>query len=212
MSVEIRPFTAEDYEAIVEIGNRLFPEYPSTVEETRHEDEHRDPKCKFARFVAELDDRVVGFARYAQSSVMYHPQKFEINVQVAPEHQGRGIGKALYEHLLKELEPFDPIKEPEKLGVVDPLDEREERSVHRWERSRALLGMKPSITREDLLACLRDHDGHPFSICRHPGEKDPEERYQTVVSVLMDLHERKMWIGDGPPCTSDYQEAGLAFA
>jgi GNAT superfamily N-acetyltransferase len=41
---------------------------------------------------------------------MYHPQKFEINVQVAPEHQGKGIGKALYEHLLEELKPFDPIK------------------------------------------------------------------------------------------------------
>lgn len=110
MTLKIRPFTPEDYEAIVEIGNRLFPEYPSTVEEIRHEDEHRDPKCKFQRWVAELGGRVVGFARYGQSSVMYHPRKFEINVQVAPEHQGKGIGKALYEHLLRELEPFDPIK------------------------------------------------------------------------------------------------------
>jgi GNAT superfamily N-acetyltransferase len=110
MGLRIRPFESKDYEAVVEIGNRLFPEYPDTVDEVRYQDEHRDPKCKFQRFVAELGGRVVGHARYDQSSAMYHPQKFEIGVFVDPEHQGRGIGKALYEHLLEALAPFDPIK------------------------------------------------------------------------------------------------------
>jgi L-amino acid N-acyltransferase YncA len=110
MSLHIRPFTPEDYQAIVEIGNRLFPEYPDTVEEVRYSDENRDPKCEFRRLVAELEGRVVGYAQYGQSSAMYHPRKFEIGVYVEPACQGRGIGKALYERLRKELEPFDPIK------------------------------------------------------------------------------------------------------
>ncbi len=110
MELKIRPFRPEDYEAIVAIGNRIFPEYPETVEETRYQDEHRDLKCKFQRFVAELSGRVVGHAHYGQSPSMYHPRKFEIGIFVDPDFQGKGIGKALYEHLLKALEPFDPIK------------------------------------------------------------------------------------------------------
>ena len=110
MDLRVRAFTPEDYETIVEIGNRLFPEYPDTVEEVRHYDENRDPKCKHQRFVAELEDRIVGHAHYGQSPAMYHPQKFEIGVYVEPDCQGRGIGRALYGHLLKALEPFDPIK------------------------------------------------------------------------------------------------------
>ena len=102
--------------------------------------------------------------------------------------------------------------DPDKLGVVDPMDEREERSVHRLERSRTLLGERCPISREDLLECLRDHDGYPFSVCRHPGEKYPDEHYQTVVSVLMDLQEQKLWISDGPPCEREYQEVRLALA
>jgi isopenicillin-N N-acyltransferase-like protein len=100
--------------------------------------------------------------------------------------------------------------DPDALGVVEPLDEREERSIHRLRRSRELLGEKRPISREDLQRCLRDHDGYPFSVCRHPGEQEPpHERYQTVVSVLMDLHTRAMWISDGLPCESEYQELRL---
>jgi isopenicillin-N N-acyltransferase-like protein len=100
--------------------------------------------------------------------------------------------------------------DPDALGVVEPLEEREERSIHRLRRSRELLGEKRPISREDLLQCLRDHDGYPFSVCRHPGEQDPpHERYQTVVSVMLDLHTRSMWISDGPPCESGYQELRL---
>jgi len=109
MGFEIRPFTPQDYPRIVEIGNRIFPEYLDTVEEARHRDECRDPKCRFMRFVAEDQGAVVAFAQYDQAAAMYHPHKFEIGIYVDPDHQGRGIGSALYDHLLRELEPFDPI-------------------------------------------------------------------------------------------------------
>jgi GNAT superfamily N-acetyltransferase len=108
MDLKIRTFTPGDYEKIVEIGNRIFPEYLDTVEEVRHRDECRDPKCRFKRFVAEHRGDIVGFAHYDQSAAMYHPRKFEIGVYVDPDHQGCGIGSALYDHLLRELEPFEP--------------------------------------------------------------------------------------------------------
>lgn len=134
-----------------------------------------------------------------------HPQEGVLDLEAAP----RGVLRLVAEQGL--LVHTNHFLEPEKLGVIDPLDEREERSHHRLVRSRALLEGKRPISREDLFECLRDHDGHPFSICRHPGPKDPDERYQTVVSVLMDLHGLKMWISDGPPCAcaGEYQEVGL---
>jgi GNAT superfamily N-acetyltransferase len=110
MTLQIREFVPDDYEAVVGIGNRVYVEYPETVDEWRYQDEHRDPKCRFQRFVAERDGRVAGFASYGNAAYMYHPQKFWVDVTVDPGCQRCGIGAALYDHLLAELEPFEPIK------------------------------------------------------------------------------------------------------
>ena len=109
MNVEIRPFADEDYEALVAVGNRVFPEYPETVPEIRHRDERRDPSCRFRRFVADRFGEVVGYAEYDQSPSMYHPQKFEIGVYIDPDQQRKGIGTALFDYLMMDLAPFDPI-------------------------------------------------------------------------------------------------------
>jgi mycothiol synthase len=111
MSFRIRLFakTDEDYEGIVRVGNATFPEYSRTVAECRYGDAHQDPKCKRARWVAEREGAIVGLGKYSQDSFMYHPRKFTLDLMVHPDHQGHGIGRALFEHLLAELEPFDPI-------------------------------------------------------------------------------------------------------
>ena len=109
MNARIRAFTDNDYEASVNVVNSVFPEYPDTVEEWRHWDAHRDPKCKFARWVAEADSQIVGYANYEQSSGMYHPRKFGIFAAVHPEYQGQGVGSALYNCLLEGLAPLEPL-------------------------------------------------------------------------------------------------------
>jgi GNAT superfamily N-acetyltransferase len=109
MNLNVRPFTADDYPVINDIGNAVMPEYPRTVEEWRFGDEHRDPKCQFQRFVAERNGLVVGFGTYSQPADMYHPRKFEIDVRVHPDHQRQGIGATLYEHVVAALQPFDPL-------------------------------------------------------------------------------------------------------
>lgn len=108
--IHIRLFTPDDYAACVAIGNANYPEYPGTVEEWRFDDEKRDPKYRFARFVAENASRdVVGFASYSQHPFQYHPRKFGVDVSVAPEWQRQGVGSALHDHVLSALEAFDPI-------------------------------------------------------------------------------------------------------
>ena len=109
MNVHIRPFDEQDYEAMVEVGNRLFPEYLETVAEAEYRDRQRDPNCRFRRFVADRFGQVVGYAEYDQSPSMYHPQKFEIGVYVDPDQQRKGVGTALFDYLTMDLDPFDPI-------------------------------------------------------------------------------------------------------
>lgn len=105
----IRTWTPDDYDTLVGIANANMPEYASTVGDWQHDDEHRDPRTKWNRLVAELDGEVVGFGSYWQLPFMYHPQKFSANIHIHPAHQRRGIGTALYERLVAELQRFDAL-------------------------------------------------------------------------------------------------------
>lgn len=109
MQHNIRLFTPDDYEQLANVINNVFSEYPDSVDEIRFWDEHRDPKCKFQRWVAEVDGRIVAFAEHNQFSGMYHPRKFIVDVGVLPDYRGRGIGSALYDHVVDTLQPFDPL-------------------------------------------------------------------------------------------------------
>lgn len=114
MSYRIREFRDSDYPAMIAVSNAVFPDYPSTEEEGRHGDAHRDPKCRFERFVAESETEaggteVVGVGIISQSATSYHPRKFALEVLVHPDWQGRSIGKGLYEHLLDRLAEANPI-------------------------------------------------------------------------------------------------------
>ncbi len=116
-ATKIRLYNKSDCDAIADIHNALFPEFPETGEEIAHSDEQRikdmedpDKPIKWKRWVWEEDGRVVASGSYGQSPWMYHPRKFEIWVQVHPDFHRRGIGGSLYEHILGEVMAFDPIK------------------------------------------------------------------------------------------------------
>jgi mycothiol synthase len=107
--VTIRPFTPEDYPALAAINNAVYTDYPTSAEEIRYSDEHRDPKCHAARFVAEHDGTIVGVGACRHYTDMFHPRKFYLSVEVHPDWQGQGIGSAVYDHVLASLEPFAPL-------------------------------------------------------------------------------------------------------
>ncbi len=111
IDLQIREFNGsdQDYATAVTIANRVWPDYPDTVAEWRHRDERRAAKLKWRRYLAFLDGEPVGLATYRQLLWMYHPHKFWIGVNVLPEHRRQGIGTALYQHLLQELAPHDPV-------------------------------------------------------------------------------------------------------
>jgi GNAT superfamily N-acetyltransferase len=150
MDTVIRPFAPDDYPEIVAVGNAANPEHPSTPEEARYWDEHRDAKCLQARFVAERDGRIVGHAMYGQWAEMYHPRKFFVDVVVHPDDQGRGIGARLYEHLLELLLPQRPLmiragaREDQTRGLRFLKDRGFREEMRAWESRLDLQSFDPS--------------------------------------------------------------------
>ena len=104
-----RPFTEADYEALVAIHNACFPDIQESVASWRHSDENREARIKWGRWLCEEDGRAVGVAGFSGMSWMYHPRKFYGYVMVEPAARRRGVGAALYERLLAELDAHEPL-------------------------------------------------------------------------------------------------------
>lgn len=63
-----------------------------------------------------------------------------------------------------------------------------------------------SVTVEDAKNALKDHHGHPTSVCRHAKDIDSPNAGWTLASTVMDLTERRMWTAPGPACIGTYTE------
>ncbi|HRQ42480.1 MAG TPA: GNAT family N-acetyltransferase [Chloroflexota bacterium] len=108
-SVHMRPATAVDYEAVAQVMNAVQPTQPVTADELRSRDERRDPICRFARWVAEVNEQVIACAHYTQYIDMYQPGKFWLSMGVLPRWQRQGVGCALYAALLADLQQWQPV-------------------------------------------------------------------------------------------------------
>ena len=108
----IRSFqlTDEDYRRAVDIFNAVWVEHQETVDEWRERDAKRAKKLKCGRFFAEVDGQAVGYASYEQHRRMNHPGKLWVSVNVLPPFRRRGVGAALWQHLCREIEQFDPLR------------------------------------------------------------------------------------------------------
>ncbi len=104
--------------------------------------------------------------------------------------------------------------EPSTLGIKQILDDERLSTLHRYERIQTMLGERVSdggkLSLKAAQEMLRDHDGRPESVCRHANPRFPrDDRYESVVSVIMDLAERKLWATLGSPCQQEYQSLSL---
>ncbi len=106
----IRPFdySDADYQALSDISNAVWPDRPSVPQGTKENDTRRDPKYYLQRLVAESDGSVIASALYGESEWAHVPGKFFISVQVHPDHQRKGVGTALYDHIMKDLAERGP--------------------------------------------------------------------------------------------------------
>ncbi|QDV48339.1 C45 family autoproteolytic acyltransferase/hydolase [Gimesia fumaroli] len=58
---------------------------------------------------------------------------------------------------------------------------------------------------EEIKTALRDHRGHPRSICRHANDDPDHGFWQTVFSVIIEPGERRMHVSRGTPCSAPYE-------
>jgi GNAT superfamily N-acetyltransferase len=101
--LNIRPFDGSDrdYEASVAIWNAIWPDEPASVEGSRHRESIRDRRFLFRRLMVELDGEIVALAIYREPFWSYEPGKYDIQIRVKPPYQRRGIGGALYDHVMR---------------------------------------------------------------------------------------------------------------
>ncbi len=104
--------------------------------------------------------------------------------------------------------------DPEHLGVKQVLDEERLSTLHRYRRINDLLrektvdNQKLSMSKAEEM--LTDHNGRPESVCRHENhDLTPDERYATVVSVIIDLYSKQLRASAGSPCENGYQTLRL---
>jgi isopenicillin-N N-acyltransferase-like protein len=67
-----------------------------------------------------------------------------------------------------------------------------------------------TITLQMMMGILSDHQGYPYSICKHPAT-DPHlwANGETLASIILVPGDRKMYIALGNPCQCEYVEYGL---
>ncbi len=106
--LSIRPFEdcEHQYAALAQVESELFPDHPVTADTLRYDDHALDTtKFVLQRHMACLPQGdVVGHAVYHHMESLFHPQRFWLWIAVRPAWQRRGIGTALYNTALKDLQ------------------------------------------------------------------------------------------------------------
>jgi isopenicillin-N N-acyltransferase-like protein len=83
-------------------------------------------------------------------------------------------------------------------------------TVERHGRAWELLHAGGALSVADFQAILRDHDGDPRCICRHPDMRlAPVDRGESVCGVVIDLGARVMHVAPDVPCTVAFTPVAL---
>ncbi len=108
----VRPFRDSDYEAYAALRRRYRPARPLTAEELRHLSTTQLASGGLRSWYLAVEkgsDRAVGWAALDQLAFRFTPRKLWANVMVDPDHQGRGIGRALFALLEDEARRHDAL-------------------------------------------------------------------------------------------------------
>jgi len=106
----IRPFdgTENDYDAIVEVWNKSFPDERTNVDTRRHHDEHLQKEFLFERFVGEMDGVPILTGYYGEDEWSHAPGKYRLGIQVVPEYRRMGFGTRAYDWVWEQIKDRDP--------------------------------------------------------------------------------------------------------
>ncbi len=112
LSLQFREFEPVDYRRLAEIFDAIFPERARSIEEWRFYDENLDKsKYYFKRYACQDSEtgEILGFGEMWNPPWMFHPKKFSLDGWVDPKKQGRGVGSAIYDRLMQDLQSLEGI-------------------------------------------------------------------------------------------------------
>jgi GNAT superfamily N-acetyltransferase len=163
-AVLIRPFHPRDYPALTALAARVHPDYRWSEDEIRHDDARYDgQRLALVRLVAEeRGGDVVGTADAHHVPTMYHPRRLWVTLMVDPPHQGRGIGRRLYQALRETLEPLRPevmwtgVRETHARGLRFAQDRGFYEVRRAWESRLAVASFDPTPVEPRAAQALRD--------------------------------------------------------
>lgn len=134
------------FEMAAAIKNAIYSDEPVTAKQLRYEQENWKEGFLFERLIAEIDGKAVATVCYFDNFWQHQVGKYDLEVLVHPDFQGRGIGSALYEQALKNLSA----REPKATSLVASTREDQPRGLRflqsrgfepimRWAKSRLSL-------------------------------------------------------------------------
>lgn len=100
----IRPGTIDDFPAISDLWNAVWPHHHRGLSELLRDQEVLQPDCRPIFWLAERDGSLVGCGEANRNMASYHPQKWHFAVSVLPGFRGKGIGSELYQAVFSHLE------------------------------------------------------------------------------------------------------------
>ena len=133
--------------------------------------------------------------------IIGHAPKRVVDVELAPDNLRLIIPK---DGVIVHANHFD---DPGMLGVSEPPNPRRNLSEFRQKRMKSLLNEQTPLDIPGIQKILKDHENQPQSLCRHCDDTLPKSQHTiTKTAMIMDLSEKKMWVTDGQPCKSDFEE------
>ncbi len=144
-----------------------------------------------------------GFRSSSANYLIAHADGIAVDIEAAPGDFGRLYLEFPLDGLLLHTNHFRsrrfPLKDVSLWVIPD--------SPFRLERLASLLRDERVLSIEQLQGALTDHANYPSAVCCHPDSRmDRYDQGATVASVVMDLDVKRMWLADGPPCTTPYRE------
>jgi GNAT superfamily N-acetyltransferase len=107
MTIRLFDESDRDHEASVEIWNANWPDEPTSIEGARYGYSVRSREHFYERLMAELNGEIVATAVCREPEWVTEAGMYDVQVRVLPEFQRRGIGTALYDHILERMDELE---------------------------------------------------------------------------------------------------------
>ena len=133
--------------------------------------------------------------------IVGHGPKRVVNIELAPDDMRLiDANNGIISHANHFINPGI-------LFISEPPNPRRHLSEFRQKQMEVLLNKQKPLDINGIMNILKNHEHHPQSLCRHRDETLPDSQHTiTKTAMIMDLHEKKLWVTNGQPCKSEFEE------